>query len=270
MKIALIIAGVADPKKPLVRPATGQWADLADQPTTPFKLSPFDEAALETALKLRDKNPEAHLTVFVTDGAADVAFLRSIAAHRIDQVMPLPAPAGNKASLQWLAHQFHALLRQPDPVFDLVLVGREHGDLDDGVVPGYLAWRLDLPFASLALRVLPDGETGWLVERMAASSAESVHLPRPAMVSITNDKSNKLRHPLMKNVMAAKQQKFAMTEISGTVLPSPAKLVAAVEPEAGGRRDTPGTRLDGDVQSQARALAHYLKHGQMPGQTLAH
>ncbi len=93
MHIAVMIAGIADPKRPLARPASGDWADLIDAPTTPFKLSPFDEAALETALKFRDRDPATVITALVTDGSGDLALMRSVAAYRIDRGRGLRPPA---------------------------------------------------------------------------------------------------------------------------------------------------------------------------------
>ena len=66
MKVAVLIAGVQDPKWP-VTPSGALGEEQGDQHRI---MSPFDEAALEIALRLRDADPAVQIMAHVGGGAA--------------------------------------------------------------------------------------------------------------------------------------------------------------------------------------------------------
>lgn len=258
MHVVLMLAGIADPKKPLERPSSGERKDILDTPVTPFKLSPFDEAALELGLKLRDTDPSVRLTAIVTHGARDLALMRTVASHRLDRVIGLPPPAAKRAEPRWLAeHALGAMRGEPAPA-DLILIGREHGDLDDGMVPAFLAATWQLPFLGLAQAVRAGDPDGWMAERTGRTATETFALSRPAVISITNAKSNRLRHPLMKNVLQAKQQKFEILEPNADIAYARVETVSAEPPASFARGSAPCEMLEGSVKDQARKLADLL------------
>lgn len=259
MHIVVLVAGIGDPKRPLQKPASGNWADLVQNSSTPFKLSPFDEAALEIALKLRDKDSDISLTALVTDGASDLQLMRAVASYRIDRVSGLLPPSTQRGNPAWLASQLSELFREFDHPVDLVLMGREHGDMDDGMLPAYLAEYWGWPFICQALDVKAAGSGRFVFERSSSTSDESITLSVPACASISNDKSNRLRHPLMKNVMLAKQQKFEMLVPVRFDQASNLELLKANPPETSLRGAEPCNMLTGSTVEQAEALAAYLR-----------
>jgi|GEM_PF-931939 len=266
MHVLVVLAGVADPRKPLPSPASGDWRDMVGRPAAQpsaltsasisFKPSPFDEAALETALKLRHAGTATRITAVVTDGANDIALMRAVAALKPDAVCGVPG----LASLRWdPVARARALARTLASFSDarLVLIGREHGDADDGSLPGMLADAMEHAFVGLALSVSGTDE-GITVERLAGESTASAQLALPAVVSMTNDKGNRLRHPLLKNVMQAKQQTF--DTLDSDVPAAPRVQVARAQP-ASSRRNAaePCRMLQGSLPEQARQLAEFLQ-----------
>lgn len=259
MRIVVLLAGVADLKKPLPKPASNDWRDLPTDSTVSYKLSPFDEAALEIALKLRDQSVATRVTAIVTDGANDLALLRAVAALKPDDVHCLCPPRSQRGNPAWLARHTLPLLREGQAWPGLILIGREHGDLDDGMAAAYLAQAWQLPFASQALQVQPAPDNGWTLLRSGTRHDESLHLPAPALASISNDKSNRLRHPLMKNVVLAKQMKFVQITSDATA-PTPGIVLAeAALSRTTARGDKACRMLGGSVNEQANALAAYLR-----------
>lgn len=256
MHVLVVLAGVADPRKPLPSPASGDWRDAMAGAAVSFRLSPFDEAALEAALKLRHAGVATRITAVVTDGANDIALMRAVAALKPDEVCGAPG----LEPLRWdPVARARALARTLAPFSDagLVLIGREHGDADDGSLPGILADAMGHAFVGLALSVAgTDG--GIVVERLAGEATASTRLALPAVVSMTNDKSNRLRHPLLKNVMQAKQQKFDMLE---SAPPADLRVQATrVQPAASRRAAAePCRMLQGALPEQARQLAEFLQ-----------
>lgn len=258
MHVVVLIAGILDPKRPLSKPASGDWKDILHVPGTPFKLSPFDEAALETALKLRDKNPDTFITAIVTDAANDLSLMRSVAAYRIDQVLGLLPPPEEKGNPAWLAKHLGQMPELADRPADLTLIGREHGDLDDGMTPSYLAAAMQQPFIALTLTIQQQNDGQLLFYKSGSTHDETISAPIPVFASISNDKSNKIRHPLMKNVAMAKQLKFQI--ISGSGNGRQATILTEASPPSDSLRGTtPCHMLTGTIQEQVKALAAFLK-----------
>lgn len=263
MHVAILIAGIADPKRPLEKPATGQWTDILQTPTTPFKLSPFDEAALETALKLRDRDPGVRLTALVTDASADMALLRAVASYRLDRVAGLRVPGAQRGNPAFLARHLPAVLGDDSAAsVDLILAGREHGDLDDGMTAAYLAQSWDRPFVSQALHVRAQADGTLRAERAGSNRSELIELTPPALISISNDKDNRLRHPLMKNVMLARQQKFEIADPPDDKADAP--IITCELPAAHEKAHAPCRFLHGSAEEQADALAACLKAWKNP------
>jgi len=258
MHVVVILAGIADPKRPLERPSSGDWKDMPAHPTTPFKLSPFDEAALEIALKLRDADPAVSLTAVVSHGARDVPLMRNVASYRLDRVVGLPPPAGKLGEPDWLAEHALEAARGDKESIDLVLIGREHGDLDDGMTPAFLAAKWQWPFLGLAQSVQAADTKEWRAERMGTTANEIFTLSGPAVISVTNAKTNRLRHPLMKNVMLAKQQKFDVLTPGGASENRRATTLQAMPPDTVARGSVPCEMLQGGIPEQAQQLAKLL------------
>jgi electron transfer flavoprotein beta subunit len=255
MNIILFIAGIADPKWPV--PNLAQASDesgIRDEQAT--VLSPFDEAALEIALKLRDADPQTRITLAVVAPDAGERLARTVAAFRPDQLfhvnaasLPLWDPVRSMAD-------FKEVAARAGPPADLVLMGREFGDLDDGTLPVALAEHLGMRFAGLVQQVVAsDGELQLMREDGAGEQWLTL---RPAVfATVTNDRGNRLRHPLLKNVMAAKRAPIASIVPGSAPHSSSLVLTAATrhEPPA---RTVACRMLDGPVEIQAALLADEL------------
>lgn len=260
MHVVVLIAGIADPRQNLVKSASGEWLDLLDAPTTPLKLSPFDEAALENALQLRDRNIATTVSAIITDGAVDDTLMRQVAAYRLDNVTGLACPSGLRGEPGWLAENIHKLLQADDNPADLILIGREHGDLDGGMMPAFIAEYCGFPFVGLATRIQDIEHAHWCIERVANNTDELLKVPMPAFVSINNDKSNRLRHPLMKNVMLAKRQKIPVIKsdrAEGVVSINICKMDPV---DASARGNEPCQIFEGSPEQQADQLISHLIH----------
>jgi electron transfer flavoprotein beta subunit len=260
MELVAILSGVLDYKRPLEAPRSGNWLDLLDAPTAPYRLSPFDEAALETALKLRDSEPGSHLTVIVTHGSADTPLLRQIAAYKPDTIRALCPSLALRMDTTQLCVAIAENLQDLKSTTGIWLIGREHGDLDDGAIPHYLAKCLGKVFINEGLVVQRLDDATFEVQSIRAGALLTTQVAESAMISITNDRRNRLRHPLMKNVALAKQQRF---DVQALDVPSTGKVadttVIQMQPSpARLNRDTPCRTIDGDEQKKAKELLDWL------------
>jgi electron transfer flavoprotein beta subunit len=241
VNVTVLLAGIADPKWPL---------DGAH----PRILSPFDESALEVALKLRDARPDTAITMLLAGAAEDDALARSIAAHRADALRRVVIPEASAWDLGLQARVWQSVLDALPAKPDLVLLGREFGDRDDGAFAPLLAETLGWTFVGLAQEAR-HAEGGFELMRERGTMEERIAVVSPAVASITNDRRNRLRHPLMKNVMAAKR-----APIESVVAPSgTARVVAAsLSPAARVARAASCRMLAGSLEEQAGALAEFL------------
>ncbi len=250
MHVLVLISGVADPKWPLPSPVDP--AGLEAHASRHAVLSPFDEAALELALQLRDAEADTTIAAVV---AAPEALARKVAEWRLDSVQRL-TPGGSPAwdtgtCARLLADAVAPLAQQAA----LVLTGREFGDWDDGTVSSLLARALKLPHVALTLGVdVHDQQLRATRQRGAA--LERVRLEGPALLSVTNDARNKLRHPLLKNVMAAR--KLQIGALARGDAPAILRCEGMALAEAP-RRAAACRMLTGSLEEQASALAAVLR-----------
>ncbi|AYC33023.1 electron transfer flavoprotein subunit beta [Pseudomonas cavernae] len=254
MKILVLLAGVADIRFPLHTLSIGAEGLIEENGNARRLLSPFDEAALELALKLRDARSDCQIDVLLLAGANNEAMLRTVAAFRPNSLRRLDLQPACPWDARLTAGQIAGLLKSEGGA-DLLLIGREFGDLDEGSIPVLLAQRLGYPLFALAQHAeWAGGQVRLLRERGAGE--ESLEVSQPLLASVTNDKRNKLRHPLMKNVMEAKRMSFAGVTAGveePTALPLASLGVARVSVRGGQCR-----MLEGSAAQQASALLAYL------------
>jgi electron transfer flavoprotein beta subunit len=251
MDIAVLISGVADPKWPL--PHELSVASLQIHAARYAALSPFDEAALELALALRDANPDIRITTLV---AADDALTRRVAGWRPDTVCRVDLETIARWDGAAVAVALAQALRERAPEASLVLVGREFGDYDDGSVPAALALALEMTYVPLALNVRRQAE-GFAALRQGPGALERVQLSAPVLLGATNDPGNRLRHPLMKNVMLSKKAVFEVLQAASSA-PCGVLRLDTVAPAQAPVRRADCEWLEGSPEQKARALAQVL------------
>ena len=239
MNILVFLTGILDPKWPIEVRDGGLPERTADR----LVLSPFDEAALETALSLRDASPGAFVRAVVMGGAEVTRLARAVAAFNVP-VATLEVPSW------WDQNVVAEALADVAGDADLILIGREFGDCDDGLAPALLAARLGQPFFGRAQAVREAR-----VMREAAAAEEWLALDRPLVVSVTNDRRNRLRKPLMKNVMRARQ---ADIEVLPPHSGGKGAVLDAVRLIASARRPVMCERIEGPPEAQAARLAELL------------
>lgn len=244
MRILVLIAGVHDPKWPVSADAVQENGAPDDHRI----MSPFDEAALEMALRIRDKHDGASLVVRVAGGQAGLRIARAAAALSVDDI------ACFAVGRPWDQQAVATALAPLCDGADLVLTGREFGDMDDGLVPPMLAARCGMAFFGRAQVV--EIKTLATFQRELGAESQSFVLNRPALVSVTNDRRTRLRKPLMKNVMMARQAKIAQFTLP--VRPGRQLSLVGVKGAAGGRGSTDCAFIGGAVAEQAAALAALL------------
>jgi electron transfer flavoprotein beta subunit len=244
MNIVVFIAGVLDPKWPVAPLLGGMPARPADR----VIMSPFDEAALEIALKIRDAHPATVVRTFVTGGEDGAKLARAVAAFNIAEVSTV------RLFKPWDQSCVARELAQLCGRADLVLLGREFGDCDDGLVPPLLAGLLSAEFFGRTQIVEAKDEVRLM--RESGSFEEWFGIRGQVVASVTNDRRNRLRKPLMKNVMLARQVSIGIAEVRAEA--SSGLEIEEVAELAGTRATTACAMIGGSPEEQARTLASML------------
>lgn len=184
MKILVALKRVADPDNAnkVKIPADGRTIDTAG---LEFKPNPFDEYALETALRLTEDGTKPKVrdgeVVVVTFGPADTeSTLRAALATGADRAIRVDA---NDDQLDGLlvAKGLKALVDEEKP--DVVLMGKQTVDGDTNQVGQALAELLDWPMATFAATI-EEQEDGLLVGREVDGGVLELRVTYPAVVTV--------------------------------------------------------------------------------------
>jgi electron transfer flavoprotein beta subunit len=244
VKITVLIAGVHDPKWKVALAN----AQLPEAEPDRQIMSPFDEAALEMALRVRDANPATLIHVHVAGGDTGAKIARTVAAFNPAEVSMI------EVATPWDQSAVANALVQLCGDADLILIGREFGDYDDGLVPPILAAKLSAPFFGRAQVI--ETKDGLRLMREVCWYEERCHVSERLVASVTNDRRTRLRKPLMKNVMLARQAVICLTQTSS--IPSPGLELVGTTERSSSRAATTCTMIQGTSEHQAQALATIL------------
>jgi len=210
-----------------------------DEAGVEFVLNPYDEYAVEEALRICEKaasTPPSEATVLSFGPDAVTKELRNCLAMGVHAALHVPAPAGDAASrdplatAQMIAAAIRGAAGGPP---DLILFGRQAVD-DDGALIGLMVATL------LGLPAVPDvtkltlGAGVVTVEREVEGAVETYELPLPCVVT-AHKGLNDPRLPNMKGIMAAKKK--TITTVTATAA-APASTIESLElpPERKGGR----------------------------------
>jgi electron transfer flavoprotein beta subunit len=218
-------------------------------------VSPFDEFALEEALRLREARGGEVVLVTVGPERAQAALRSGLAmgadsaVHVKDQLLDAADPAAIGAALA-------AAVKTLAPV-DLVLTGQQGVGGDHSQVPAILAERLDLPQVTVAVKI-EVGEATAIVEREVEGGREVWETSLPAVISAQKG-LNEPRYASLKGIMAAKKKSIRVLDgaalgLDAAALAPKVKVVALELPPA-----RPPVRLiEGDAATQAAELIRLL------------
>ena len=198
MKIAVCVKRVPDTEARIKIGADGKSIDEAG---VKFVLNPYDEYAVEEALRLKEKAGAGEVAVIALGGDAAQETIRTALAMGADRGVLLKA---DRMPLDPLVVA-RALAEELKPGgFDLILCGKQAVDDTSHAVGVLVAELLGIPsVAAVAKLEIADGKG--TAEREIEGGVEVVSFALPAV--ITADKGlNEPRYPALKGIMAAKKK----------------------------------------------------------------
>ncbi len=175
-----------------------------------FVISPYDEYAVEEALKLREAHGGTVRAVSV--GREEVIpVLRKCLAMGADEAVLVKDDAGETYDGLRTARIIARAVEQKFPGADLLLFGKQAVGSDNSQVPGMVAEILGLPQANVVTKLEIEGSSGTAV-REIEGAAEKVTFSLPAVVSAQKG-LNEPRYETLKGIMAAKKKDIPIVKV---------------------------------------------------------
>jgi len=205
MNIIVLMKQVIDPEAPVSAFSIDAEAKRAIPPKgTPPVLSPYDENALEAALKIKEAQ-SAEITVIVMGTHLAKPVMKKSLAVGADELFLLEDDAFQDLDSYSTACILVEAIKKIDK-YDLILCGRQASDSDAGQVGSGIAEILGIPSITAAKKVeVNDGKLR--VERMVSDGYEVIEISIPALITASSEIGD-LRSPNMKAVIEAQKKSF--------------------------------------------------------------
>lgn len=180
-------------------------------PGVALVMSPFDEQAVEAALRLRDRGHDVTITVVSMGAESARAVIKHGLAMGADDGVLLFDPAFEGADSHATALALSRAISKIGGV-DLVLAGRQAADWDAGVVGAGIAEMLGWPLVSFAKELRVDGRAA-RVERMLDEGTEIIAAELPVVVTVSNELGAP-RTPTLRETMRAGRKPIAVWSVA--------------------------------------------------------
>jgi len=253
LKIAVCIKAVPDTEAKIqVAP---DKLDI-DKSGVRFIASPYDEFAIEEAVRLKEKH-SGETVGFSLGGDEAVDVLRDAMARGLDNAVHLKDEIFRQLDPLSTAKALAAAIK--DGGFDLILCGQQGVGGDNNQVPSILAEILNLPQATVVVKLAVEGSK-FTAEREIEGAHEIIEGSLPAVISAQKG-LNEPRYPSIKGVMAARRKEIAVKDAASLgikdQIEASKKKVSVLEISLPAARPQ-GKRIEGDPATQAKELVALL------------
>jgi electron transfer flavoprotein beta subunit len=251
MKLLVAVKRVPAPETPIRVLADGSGIDTE---SVSWVVNPFDEIALEEALRIRERDGAEEI-VTVSIGPAECSEqLRTALAMGADRALLVREEIALDSLA--VARVLHAVVQRESP--ELVLLGKQAIDDDSNQVGQMLAGLLGWPQATFVSRVEPvDGGTRLECTRETDAGLEVVQVPLPAVLT-ADLRLNEPRYVSLPGIVRARSKPLAeltCTELGVDPQPRTRCLELAPPPaRAAGRRVGSVEELAALLRDEARVF----------------
>jgi len=190
-----------------------------------FIISPYDEYAMEEALRLREANGGT-VRVFAAGREESLVILKKCLAMGADEAILIRDDAPESYDGLRTARILAAAVKSRYPEFDLLLFGKQSVGVDNAQVPSMTAELLGLPQANVVTKLEISGPEG-VAYREIEGGTEKVAFSLPAVVSAQKG-LNEPRYETLKGIMAAKKKVIPVIPVAELGL-SDAELASGIE-----------------------------------------
>lgn len=219
MKMIVCVKQVIDPETPAasfkIDPEAKRALASKDKPMV---ISPFDENAVEAALKVKD-SAGGNVAILSMGGESAKEVIKHSLAMGGDEGYQLTDPAFDDSdSFATAANLAEAIKKIGE--YDIIFCGRQEADWDAGQVGVGVAEILGIPSVTAIKKIeVQDGKA--VVERVLADGHETIEVTLPALFTVSNE-IGEPRYATLKGIMAA-AKKQVTNWASADVTPAQAR-----------------------------------------------
>ncbi|MCK4261736.1 electron transfer flavoprotein subunit beta/FixA family protein [bacterium] len=229
----------------------------------PSIINPFDENAIEEALRLKEKHGGKVTVITMGPPQAEEA-LRKALAMGADEAILLSDPALIGSDTLATSYALSTAIKKIGQ-FDLILFGKQAIDGDTAQVGPGVAERLGLPQITY-VRKLEIENSKVKAQRTLEDAFEVVETKLPAVFMVTKE-MNEPRYSSMRGVLRAKKAQIPVWKATDLDLDkerigldgSPTQVIKIFTPEPPGK----GELLEGTVPEQVEALVSKLREAKV-------
>ena len=248
MKVLVAVKRVVDYNVKIRVKADQTGVDLNN---VKMSMNPFDEIAVEEALRLKEKGAVKEIVAVSVGPAKAQETIRTALSMGADRGVLVETPEGAAIEPLAVAKLLKGVIDAEAP--RLVILGKQAIDDDCNQTGQMLAALLGWPQATFASKLVLDGDSA-IVTREVDGGLETIKLKLPALVT-TDLRLNEPRYPSLPNIMKAKKKPLDVKKPADYgVDPAPRlKIVRTVEP--------PGRKAGVKVANAAELLAKLKEAG---------
>src|SRR4030066_2292088 len=200
MNMIVCCKQVLDPEAPpasfKIDPASNK---VVPPPNVPPVISPFDENAVEAALRIKDKQG-GKITIISLGNNLLRDVVKKPLSMGADELILLEDEAFDGGDSWSIANALATAIKKIGE-YDLIFCGRQAADWDAGQVGSGIAELLGIPNVTLAKKVeIIDGKAK--VERVIADGYQVIEVTLPALITVSNE-LGEARYATLKGIMAA-------------------------------------------------------------------
>ena len=213
-------------------------------------MSPYDEYGVEEALRFKEKNAGATVTVISAGPDRVIDALRTALAMGADNAIHIELPETADGAM---AGKAIAAALKKEPKVDLVFFGKEA--IDDGAaqVPGIVAHHLGIPAVTVVVGIEYSGTTLKCKREIEGGSYEMVEVTAPAVIAGSKG-LNEPRYATLPNIMKAKKKEVKALKLADLGISASDQKIKLKNFQLPPAKQA-GKKFEGDVAAQVHALA---------------
>lgn len=202
VQIVVCIKQVPDPEGPVDAFTVDSEAKKVVPVGIPPVINPFDENALEAALRIKDTFGGKVTAISMGEKLAQPVLRKALAAGADELILLVDQHFKDLDSCS-TAYVLSKAIEKVG-VYDLIITGRQAGDWDFGVTGLLIAEMLQIPSVNLAQKV-EMRDDGILVEKLTRDGYELVKAPKPALITVSNE-LGELRYISLRTLQSVRSQ----------------------------------------------------------------
>ncbi|MFC2169034.1 electron transfer flavoprotein subunit beta/FixA family protein [Acidobacteriota bacterium] len=221
-----------------------------------FVLSPYDEYAVEEALRIREKKG-GKITVVSVGSEETIVVLKKCLAMGVDEAVLLKDDLPETFDGLRTAKIISQALKKKFSDFQLLFFGKQSVGTDNAQVPSMVAALMELPQVNVVAKLEIEGNSG-IAFREIEGASEKVAFPLPAVVSAQKG-LNEPRYETLKGIMMAKRKEIPVFSFQDLDLKEEELLshLEITKMETPAPRES-GTVIDVPPEEAARKLVEFL------------